>query len=84
MSSLLSGMSEFYHAIWLDLRQPAQHLADSLSRHDPFRLFVIWEDRVRVREQLQMMADHHPELLRVIGLTRTQVRAETSKAFWQR
>lgn len=84
MSSLLSGMSEFYHSIRLDLRQPAKHLADSLGRHDPFRLFVIWDDRVRVREQLQRMADHHPELLKDIGLTRTQVRAETDKAFWQR
>ena len=84
MSSLLSGMSDFYHAVRLDLSQPTRHLADSLGRHDPFRILVIWEDRVRVREQLQRMADQYPERLRDIGMTIAQVRAETNKAFWQR
>ncbi|MHA4730238.1 hypothetical protein [Ensifer adhaerens] len=42
MSSLLSGMSDFYHAVRLDLNQPAKHLADSLGRHDPFRILVVW------------------------------------------
>ncbi|MBD9494314.1 hypothetical protein [Ensifer sp. ENS01] len=84
MSSLLSGMSDFYHAVRLDLNQPTKHLADSLGRHDPFRILVVWEDRVRVREQLQLMADQYPERLKDIGMTRAEVRAETNKAFWQR
>ncbi|HEV7310662.1 hypothetical protein [Ensifer sp.] len=84
MSSLLSGMSEFTHAVWLDLNQPARHIADSVGRHDPFRLFAIWDDRLRFREQLLRIARQNPELLDDVGLTRAQIDAETSKPFWQR
>ncbi|WP_457583883.1 DUF1127 domain-containing protein [Ensifer canadensis] len=84
MSNLLTGMSEFYNAVWVDIRQPAKYLTEAIGRYDPFRLLVIWDERLRFRQQLEMMARHTPELLDDVGLTKAQVERETRKPFWQR
>lgn len=84
MSSLLTGMSDFYNAVWLDIRQPVNYSGERVGRHDPLRLFSVWEERVRFREQLELMARNKPELLDDVGLTRAQVDRETRKSFWQR
>ncbi|MBL4614740.1 MAG: DUF1127 domain-containing protein [Magnetovibrio sp.] len=39
-----------------------------------------WSQRTRARRQLAKLDEH---LLRDIGLTKRQVRQETSKAFWE-
>lgn len=84
MSNLLTGMSEFYNAVWLDIRQPAKHSGGGAGRYDPFRLLAVWEERIRFRQQLELMAKNKPELLDDVGLTRAQVDRETRKPFWQR
>lgn len=84
MSNLLTGMSDFYNAVWLDIRQPPKDFSDSAGRSDPLRLLAVWEERVRFRQQLELMARNKPELLDDVGLTRAQVDRETRKSFWQR
>lgn len=45
------------------------------------KMVVAWQDRSRERSQLAMLDDY---LLRDMGITRTEVAREISKAFWQR
>ncbi|OCP38917.1 DUF1127 domain-containing protein [Ensifer sp. LC163] len=84
MSSLLTGMSEFYHAIWQDLYEPARTFDGRPGGHGPFDILTVWEERVRFRRQLAKMAEQTPELLNDVGLTKVQVFAETTKPFWRR
>ena len=47
------------------------------------RIIATWEDRKRVRLQLEQMSRDNPHLIEDIGLTRSQVEAEIVKPFWQ-
>lgn len=84
MSNLLTGMSDFYNAVWLDIHQPSKDFGSGAGRYDPLRLLTVWEERVRFRQQLELMARNKPELLDDVGLTRAQIDRETRKSFWQR
>lgn len=45
-------------------------------------IIAIWEERKRVRWELEQMAKANPHLIDDIGLTRRQVEAEIAKPFW--
>jgi uncharacterized protein YjiS (DUF1127 family) len=47
------------------------------------KTIAIWEERKRVRCQLEQMSKDNPHLIDDIGLTRRQVEAEIAKPFWQ-
>jgi uncharacterized protein YjiS (DUF1127 family) len=55
------------------------------SRHLPTLRSIIatWEERKRLRWELQQMSKDNPYLIDDIGLTRRQVEAEIAKPFWQ-
>jgi uncharacterized protein YjiS (DUF1127 family) len=42
-----------------------------------------WEERKRLRWELEQMLKANPHLIDDIGLTRRQVEAEIAKPFWQ-
>ncbi len=42
-----------------------------------------WEERKRLRWELEQMSRDNPHLLQDIGMTRRQVEAEIAKPFWQ-
>jgi uncharacterized protein YjiS (DUF1127 family) len=46
-------------------------------------IIAAWEERKRVRWELEQMSRDNPHLLQDIGLTRRQVEAEIAKPFWQ-
>ncbi|MCA1404580.1 DUF1127 domain-containing protein [Ensifer sp. IC3342] len=83
MSNMLTGMSDFYNNVWLDLRQrPGVGRIDGWR--NPLYLLTVWNERQRLRTQLAQMAEHAPELLDDMGLSKTQVHAEIGKPFWRR
>jgi uncharacterized protein YjiS (DUF1127 family) len=47
------------------------------------RILATWEERKRVRWELEQMSRDNPHLIQDIGLTRRQVEAEIAKPFWQ-
>ena len=47
-------------------------------------IMAAWEERKRVRWELEQMSRDNPHLIQDIGLTRRQVEAEIAKPFWQR
>ncbi|MCY1312323.1 hypothetical protein D9M68_885200 [compost metagenome] len=47
------------------------------------RILATWEERQRIRWELEQMAKANPHLIDDIGLTRRQVEAEIAKPFWQ-
>jgi len=47
-------------------------------------LIKAWDDRAYYRGQLARIANHTPELIEDIGLTRRQIEAEIAKPFWRR
>jgi uncharacterized protein YjiS (DUF1127 family) len=61
--------------------------ADAPRRHNrPATLGSIvaaWEERKRVRWELEQMSRDNPHLIDDIGLTRRQVETEIAKPFWQ-
>ncbi|MEI2299649.1 DUF1127 domain-containing protein [Ensifer sp. MJa1] len=84
MSKLLSGMSEFYHAVSDDVEHTAEPGEGRVSRwFHPRRLFAMWDDRQHYRDQLAHMATDAPELIDDIGLTEKQVDKEVHKHFWE-
>ena len=56
---------------------PLRHLAALRS------IMAIWEERKRLRRQLEQMLKDNPHLIDDIGLTRRQVEAEVAKPFWR-
>ena len=54
-------------------------LAGGLAVHCAVKV-IVWQERARERNRLASMDDF---MLRDIGLSRSQVARETSKAFWQ-
>jgi uncharacterized protein YjiS (DUF1127 family) len=46
-------------------------------------VIVAWEERKRVRWELEQISRDNPHLIDDIGLTRRQVEAEIAKPFWQ-
>ena len=48
--------------------------------HRLARILFLWHDRARQRRHLQSLSDH---MLRDIGLSRADVRAEAGKPFWR-
>jgi uncharacterized protein YjiS (DUF1127 family) len=67
----------------------ASHAALALSRatvgwaaslRQAVELLLVWQERVRQRQQLRGLSDH---MLRDIGLGRADVEAEYTKPFWQ-
>ena len=46
-------------------------------------IIAIWEERKRLRWELEQMSKANPHLIDDIGLTRRQVEAEIAKPFWQ-
>ncbi|AJD41249.1 DUF1127 domain-containing protein [Rhizobium sp. SEMIA 4085] len=47
-------------------------------------VFATWDERKRLRWQLEQKSKDNPHLIEDIGLTRRQVEAEIAKPFWQR
>jgi uncharacterized protein YjiS (DUF1127 family) len=47
-------------------------------------VIVTWDERKRLRWQLEQKSKDDPHLIDDIGLTRRQVEAEMAKPFWQR
>jgi uncharacterized protein YjiS (DUF1127 family) len=48
--------------------------------HRLARILFLWHERTRQRRHLQSLSDH---MLRDIGLSRADVRAEADKPFWR-
>jgi uncharacterized protein YjiS (DUF1127 family) len=46
-------------------------------------IITAWDERKRVRWELEQMSRDNPHLIDDIGLTRRQVEAEIAKPFWQ-
>jgi uncharacterized protein YjiS (DUF1127 family) len=46
-------------------------------------IIATWDERIRVRRELEQMSKDDPHLIDDIGLTRRQVEAEIAKSFWQ-
>jgi uncharacterized protein YjiS (DUF1127 family) len=46
-------------------------------------IIAAWEERKRIRRELEQMSRDNPHLLQDIGLTRRQVEAEIAKPFWR-
>jgi uncharacterized protein YjiS (DUF1127 family) len=46
-------------------------------------IIATWDERIRVRRELEQMSKDDPHLIDDIGLTRRQVEAEIAKTFWQ-
>jgi uncharacterized protein YjiS (DUF1127 family) len=46
-------------------------------------IIATWDERIRVRRELEQMSKESPHLIDDIGLTRRQVEAEIAKSFWQ-
>ena len=46
-------------------------------------IMAAWEERKRVRWELEQMSRDNPHLIQDIGLTRRQVEAEIARPFWQ-
>jgi uncharacterized protein YjiS (DUF1127 family) len=46
-------------------------------------IIATWDERNRVRWELEQMSKDNPHLIDDIGLTRRQVEAEIAKPFWQ-
>ena len=46
-------------------------------------IVATWEERKRLRWELEQMLKDNPHLIDDIGLTRRQVEAEIAKPFWQ-
>jgi uncharacterized protein YjiS (DUF1127 family) len=46
-------------------------------------IIAAWEERKRVRWDLEQRSKDNPHLLQDIGLTRRQVEAEIAKPFWR-
>jgi uncharacterized protein YjiS (DUF1127 family) len=46
-------------------------------------IIATWEERKRLRWELEQMSKDNPHLIDDIGLTRGQVEAEIAKPFWQ-
>ncbi|GLS29723.1 Uncharacterized conserved protein YjiS, DUF1127 family [Mesorhizobium albiziae] len=46
-------------------------------------MIATWDERIRVRWELEQMSASNPHLIDDIGLTRRQVEAEIAKPFWQ-
>jgi uncharacterized protein YjiS (DUF1127 family) len=46
-------------------------------------IIATWDERMRVRWELEQMSKANPHLIDDIGLTRRQVEAEIAKPFWQ-
>lgn len=84
MSNILSGMSGFSRNVGLDLSQnPSRDDGRTYGWRNPIRLLMAWDERLRFRTQLAQMAEHAPELLDDVGLSKAQVEAEMSKPFWR-
>ncbi|WP_455873120.1 DUF1127 domain-containing protein [Rhizobium yanglingense] len=47
-------------------------------------VIATWDERKRLRWQLEQKSKNDPHLIDDIGLTRRQVEAEIAKPFWQR
>ncbi|QPB21395.1 DUF1127 domain-containing protein [Rhizobium sp. 007] len=47
-------------------------------------VIATWDERKRLRWQLEQKSKDDPHLIDDIGLTRRQVEAEIAKPFWQR
>ncbi|ULJ73338.1 DUF1127 domain-containing protein [Rhizobium gallicum] len=47
-------------------------------------VIATWDERKRLRWQLEQKSKDDPHLIDDIGLTRWQVEAEIAKPFWQR
>ena len=66
--------------------RPGTPLAPAVVSRRPATLrgiIAAWEERKRVRWELEQMSRDNPHLLQDIGLTRRQVEAEIAKPFWQ-
>ena len=48
--------------------------------HRLARILFLWHERARQRRHLQSLSDH---MLRDLGLSRADVRAEADKPFWR-
>jgi uncharacterized protein YjiS (DUF1127 family) len=46
-------------------------------------IIATWDERIRVRRELEQMSKDDPHLIDDIGVTRRQVEAEIVKPFWQ-
>ena len=46
-------------------------------------VIATWDERKRIRWELEQMSKDNPHLIDDIGLTRQQVAAEIAKRFWQ-
>ena len=84
MSKLLSGMSDFYHAVSEDVEQTSEPGDGRITKwFHPKRLFALWDDRQHYRDQLAHMAVDAPELIDDSGMTEGQVDVEVKKHFWE-
>ena len=63
--------------------RPMGSAAMSPRHNGPRSLLAIWEERIRVRWELEQMSKDGSHLINDIGLTRGQVEAEIAKPFWQ-
>ena len=46
-------------------------------------IIATWDERIRVRRELEQMSKDDPHLIDDIGVTRRHVEAEIVKPFWQ-
>jgi uncharacterized protein YjiS (DUF1127 family) len=69
--------------------QPGTPVGSAEVSHRHFSLTTLrniiatWEERKRLRLELERMSKDNPHLIEDIGLTRRQVEAEIVKPFWQ-
>jgi uncharacterized protein YjiS (DUF1127 family) len=65
----------------------ARGLAEAPRRHYSLAILrsiiTTWEERKRLRWELEQMSKDNPHLIDDIGLTRRRVEAEIAKPFWQ-
>jgi uncharacterized protein YjiS (DUF1127 family) len=65
---------------------PHQAIRPDMSRRrlDTLRsMIATWDERIRVRWELQQMSAANPHLIDDLGLTKRQVEAEITKTFWR-
>ena len=82
MRSMLTNISDVNGAMRFD---PSERQAEVIeSPRGLWGLIKAWDDRAYYRGQLARIANHTPELIEDIGLTRQQIEAEIAKPFWRR
>jgi uncharacterized protein YjiS (DUF1127 family) len=82
---MLTNISDVDGAMRLDPGdRQVKSAEDAESPRGLWGLIKTWDDRAYYRGQLARIANHTPELIEDIGLTRRQIEAEIAKPFWRR